>query len=526
MLKQEQEEYRREGIEWTNVDYFNNQIICDLVEQSHKGIISIMDEACLTVGKITDETLLEAMDKKLAHHPHYTSRQLKPMDKELAHKTNFRITHYAGDVIYNIHGFIEKNKDTLYQDFKRLLFHSKDVNLSAMWPEGSQDITKTTKRPLTAGTLFQKSMVDLVATMLRKEPFYVRCIKPNDNKVASIFDTVRVEHQVRYLGLLENVRVRRAGFVHRQRYDKFLLRYKMISEYTWPNFRAGTDKDGVRVLLNEQNFTNDVKFGQTKIFIRSPQTLFALERARNDMIPSIVVLLQKQVRGWIARQQYKKMKAAKAIMQYYHRYKQRAYVQDLAHLFRNARSMKDYGKHIAWPRPPVAALSAENGLKNLFHKWRASMLLRKFPRSEWAQLRLQVVAASALKQRRKFWGQNRRWLGNYLSIVAENSNYSHYNGSINNIKNTDQHFGRVLFSSFVLKFNRFNKTADRAIILTESAVYKLDGFKNKFKNLKRSIDVKEVSSIIESFSSIRQDHTNLSIYSFLTVDRNQCQSRS
>lgn len=464
-----------------------------MVEQPHKGIISIVDEACLTVGKVTDETLLEAMDKKLGNHPHYSSRQLKPMDKELAHKINFRITHYAGDVIYNINGFLDKNKDTLYQDFKRLLFHSKDRNLSDMWPEGAQDITKTTKRPLTAGTLFHKSMVDLVATLLKQEPFYVRCIKPNDNKVASIFDNVRVEHQVRYLGLLENVRVRRAGFVHRQRYDKFLLRYKMISEYTWPNFRAGSDKDGVRVLLNEKGFANDVKFGHTKIFIRSPETLFALERARNDMIPSIVVLLQKQVRGWICRQQYKKMKAAKAIMQYYHRYKQRSYVQELAARFRNARSMKDYGKHIVWPTPPIAARNAEPGIRSLFHKWRASMLLRKFPRSEWAQLRLQVVAASVLKQRRKFWGQNRRWIGNYLSNTAENSNYSHYNASINNIKNSDPNFTRVLFSAFVKKFNHFNKSADRAIILTEVAVYKLDGFKNKFKNMKRSIDIKEVS---------------------------------
>lgn len=82
----------REGIEWTNVEYFNNQIICDLVEQPHKGMIAIMDEACLAVGKVTDETLLEAMDKKLANHKHYTSRQLKPMDKELKHKEDFRVT--------------------------------------------------------------------------------------------------------------------------------------------------------------------------------------------------------------------------------------------------------------------------------------------------------------------------------------------------------------------------------------------------------------------------------------------------
>lgn len=238
------------------------------MEQPHKGIIAIMDEACLSVGNVTDETLLGAMDKNLSNHPHYTSRQLKPMDKELKHREDFRITHYAGDVIYNINGFIEKNKDTLYQDFKRLLHHSKDNNLSEMWPEGAQDIKKTTKRPLTAGTLFQKSMVELVNTLLKKEPFYVRCVKPNDIKSATVFDDERVEHQVRYLGLLENVRVRRAGFVNRQRYDKFLLRYKMISQYTWPNFRAGSDRDGVRVLIEEKGFSNDVKYGHTKIFIR------------------------------------------------------------------------------------------------------------------------------------------------------------------------------------------------------------------------------------------------------------------
>lgn len=92
VLKQEQQEYQREGIAWTNIDYFNNQIICDLVEAPHKGMIAIMDEACLTVGKVNDEMLLEAMDKKLAQHKHFSSRQLKPMDKELRHKVDFRVT--------------------------------------------------------------------------------------------------------------------------------------------------------------------------------------------------------------------------------------------------------------------------------------------------------------------------------------------------------------------------------------------------------------------------------------------------
>ena len=82
------------------------------------------------------------MDQKLVGHKHYTSRQLKPMDKELKHKVQFRIKHYAGDVVYNINGFLDKNKDTLFQDFKRLLFKSKNSIVCNMWPEGAQDITK------------------------------------------------------------------------------------------------------------------------------------------------------------------------------------------------------------------------------------------------------------------------------------------------------------------------------------------------------------------------------------------------
>ncbi|XP_034400542.1 unconventional myosin-Ig isoform X4 [Cyclopterus lumpus] len=98
ILRQEQGEYQREGITWQHIDYFNNQIIVDLVEQPHKGIISILDEACLSVGKVTDTVCLESMGTKLAQHPHYTSRKLSPTDKTMDFQKHFRIRHYAGDV--------------------------------------------------------------------------------------------------------------------------------------------------------------------------------------------------------------------------------------------------------------------------------------------------------------------------------------------------------------------------------------------------------------------------------------------
>jgi myosin-1 len=74
VLKQEQEEYEKESINWTHVEYFNNKVICDLVEEPFKGIISIVDEASYTVGKINDEILLDHLNKQLKDHKHFASR--------------------------------------------------------------------------------------------------------------------------------------------------------------------------------------------------------------------------------------------------------------------------------------------------------------------------------------------------------------------------------------------------------------------------------------------------------------------
>ncbi len=219
VLKQQQEEYEREGIQWQHIDYFNNEDICLLIDRPHQGIMALMDEACLNVGKTTDKMLLDEMDSKLAKSKYYSSKKIDAAkNKELEFGRDFVILHYAGDVRYNVNGFIEKNKDTLFQDFKRLIYNSKNEIYSSMWPEGAHSITKTTKRPQTAGTLFKNSMLSLMKTLASKEPFYIRCIKPNELKSPTAFNDERVEHQISYLGLLENVRVRRAGFAYRHDY--------------------------------------------------------------------------------------------------------------------------------------------------------------------------------------------------------------------------------------------------------------------------------------------------------------------
>lgn len=483
VLQQEQEEYKREGIQWEHIDYFDNLVICQLIDQPHKGIIAIIDEACLNVGKVTDATLLQEMDRKLKEHKgrdHYTSRSLDPSNKTLSHNEDFQVKHYAGEVIYAITGFIEKNRDTLFQDFKRLLFNSKNSTLKMMWPEGAEHITKTTKRPLTAGTLFKNSMLELMKTIHSKTPHYVRCIKPNDVKSSTLFDQKLVKHQVEYLGLLENVRVRRAGFAHRQEYCRFLRRYKMISQYTWPNFHGGDAEEGTKVLLQDKKLLGEVTFGKTKLFIRNPSTLFQLENNRSQLIPGIVIFLQKMCRGSLARKEYKRMVAARLIWGKYRKYKMRTYMSSLQSTFKNCRDMKDYGASLTFPDPPKSLRETAMKFESMFLRWRGYMVIRRVPVEDREMLRRKLMAwelvgAGSGSGSRVDWGINRRWYGDYLSQERMSPDYDNLVQELLAKEGNNN----LVFSSKVLKVNRFKKTADRLLLISEEKIVTVDESKMK-----------------------------------------------
>uniref|UniRef100_A0A674DAJ8 Myosin IG n=1 Tax=Salmo trutta TaxID=8032 RepID=A0A674DAJ8_SALTR len=484
ILRQEQDEYQREGITWRHIDYFNNQIIVDLVEQPHKGIISVLDEACLTVGKVTDTICLESMDAKLGQHPHYTSRKLTPSDKTMEFHRDFRIRHYAGDVTYSVEGFLDKNKDPLFQDFKRLMYNSSNPVLKEMWPDGQLSITEVTKRPLTAATLFKNSIVALVDKLGCKEPYYVRCIKPNEMKSPVLFDDARCQHQVAYLGLLENVRVRRAGFAYRQPYARFLQRYKMTCEYTWPNHLMETDREAVEAIVTQHGFQDDVAYGHTKLFVRTPRSLFTLEQERAALIPILVLFLQKVWRGALARMRCQRMRAIYAIMGCYKRFKVKAHFWEVERRFTNVRNMADYGKSVEWPTPPAALAQFDSITQQLHRRWRARQIVKNIPPSDMGEVRAKVAALGALSGERKDWGCGRPWERDYLSNVRDcpqtSSNFIRISKEL---RNKDQ-YNQVLFSGFCRKVNRFNKSTDRALFITEKHIYKLDP-KKQFKVLKR-----------------------------------------
>ncbi|XP_048640960.1 unconventional myosin-Ih isoform X2 [Marmota marmota marmota] len=307
-LKAEQAEYEMEGIEWEPIQYFNNKIICDLVEERHKGIISILDEECIRPGPATDLSFLEKLEEKVGEHAHFQTRKLAgPKGRKRIGWMEFQLLHYAGEVTYCTKGFLEKNNDLLYRHLKEVLCRSSNRILRECFLVAELE---NRRRPPTVGTQFKNSLGSLLEMLLCKEPSYIRCIKPNDTKEPSKFDDFLIRHQIKYLGLMEHLRVRRAGFAYRRRYEHFLQRYKSLCPDTWPHWH-GPPGEGVERLIKYIGYRpEEYKLGKTKIFIRFPRTLFATEDAFEFSKHQLVARIQATYKGRLGRREYVKKRQA------------------------------------------------------------------------------------------------------------------------------------------------------------------------------------------------------------------------
>uniref|UniRef100_A0A663MVG8 Myosin IH n=1 Tax=Athene cunicularia TaxID=194338 RepID=A0A663MVG8_ATHCN len=310
-LKAEQEEYELEGIEWEPIPYFNNKIICDLVEQKHKGIISILDEECLRPGEATDLSFLEKLEEKVGDHAHFVTRKLADQKtRKSIDWVDFRLLHYAGEVTYCAVGSFS------LPPFQ-VLCNSKNGIIRECFLLSELD---NRRRPETVATQFKNSLMSLIEILMSKEPSYVRCIKPNENKEPGKFDDYLIRHQVKYLGLMEHLRVRRAGFAYRRKYELFLQRYKSLCPATWPHWH-GPAAEGVERLIKHIGYKpEEYKLGRTKIFIRFPKTLFATEDAfefRKHLLAMSLLFfflpvsrLQAKYKGCLGKREYQKKREA------------------------------------------------------------------------------------------------------------------------------------------------------------------------------------------------------------------------
>ncbi|XP_076024594.1 unconventional myosin-Ic-like [Genypterus blacodes] len=312
-LRSEQEEYETEGIAWETVQYFDNKIICDLIEEKHKGIISILNEECLRPGETGDVSFLEKLEDTLGGHAHFVTHKLaNGKTRRVMSREEFRLLHYAGEVNYNVNGFLDKNNDLLNRNLKEVMCQSGNQILNHCF---RREEVIDQKRTEMAATQFKNSLMKLMEILMSKEPSYVRCIKPNDAKQPGRFDEVLVRHQVKYLGLMENLRVRRAGFAYRRRFEAFLQRYKPLCPETWPNWH-GRLVDGVSTLVNHLGYKpEEYKLGRSKIFIRFPKTLFNTEDLLEAKKPDIALSLQTSWRGYRERSKYQRIRRAVIVIQ-------------------------------------------------------------------------------------------------------------------------------------------------------------------------------------------------------------------
>ncbi|NXU76540.1 MYO1F protein, partial [Oreotrochilus melanogaster] len=299
-LKAEQEEYVQEGIKWTQIQYFNNKVVCDLIENklNPPGIMSVLDDVCATMhatGEGADQTLLQKLQAAVGTHEHFNSWS-----------SGFVIHHYAGKVSYDASGFCERNRDVLFTDLIELMQSSEFGFIRMLFPEKLDSDKKG--RPTTAGSKIKKQANDLVTTLMKCTPHYIRCIKPNETKKPRDWEESRVKHQVEYLGLKENIRVRRAGFAYRRLFHKFLQRYAILTPETWPSWR-GDERQGVQHLLCSVNMDPDqYQMGRSKVFVKNPESLFLLEEMRERKFDGFARVIQKAWRRHVAVRKYEQMR--------------------------------------------------------------------------------------------------------------------------------------------------------------------------------------------------------------------------
>ncbi|XP_010350689.1 unconventional myosin-Vc isoform X3 [Saimiri boliviensis] len=325
VFKLEQEEYMKEDIPWTLIDFYDNQPVIDLIE-AKMGILELLDEECL-LPHGTDENWLQKLYNNFVNK--------NPLfEKPRMSNTSFVIQHFADKVEYKCEGFLEKNRDTVYDMLVEILRASK-FHLCASFfqenqvppsPFGSMITVKSAKQVIkpnskhfrtTVGSKFRSSLYLLMETLNATTPHYVRCIKPNDEKLPFEFDSKRIVQQLRACGVLETIRISAQSYPSRWTYIEFYSRYSILMTKQELSF---SDKKEVckAVLHRFIQDSNQYQFGKTKIFFRAGQVAY-LEKLRLDKLRQSCVMIQKHIRGWLQRKKFLRERQAALIIQQYFR---------------------------------------------------------------------------------------------------------------------------------------------------------------------------------------------------------------
>ncbi|XP_055073838.2 unconventional myosin-Va [Misgurnus anguillicaudatus] len=319
----EQEEYLRDELPWNRIEFSDNQPCIALID-GKLGLLDLLDEEC-RMPKGSDENWARKLyDQHLNRSAHFQ----KPRMSNFA----FIILHFADMVQYECDGFLDKNRDTVFEEPINILRASQselvaelfqkesagDVPHNSSLPNGNLRSGKRAHREhkLTVGFQFRQSLQLLMETLNSTTPHYVRCIKPNDLKQPFLFDPKRAVQQLRACGVLETIRISAAGYPSRWTYEEFFNRYRVLlrGSLSLDDVRRSCQRSLADLIPDPEQYC----FGKTKVFFRAGQVA-VLEKLRGDKLHAAGVLIQSWVRGWLQHRQYQKLRRATIILQRYTR---------------------------------------------------------------------------------------------------------------------------------------------------------------------------------------------------------------
>ncbi|XP_018304686.1 myosin heavy chain, muscle isoform X27 [Mycetomoellerius zeteki] len=315
MFVLEQEEYKKEGIDWVFIDFGMDLLACIELIEKPMGILSILEEESM-FPKATDKTFEEKLNNNhLGKSPNYLKPKPPKPGQQAAH---FAIGHYAGNVPYNITGWLEKNKDplndTVVDQFKKSS-NKLLVEIFADHPGQSGDAGggggakggrgKKGGGFSTVSSSYKEQLNNLMTTLRATQPHFVRCIIPNELKQPGVIDSHLVMHQLTCNGVLEGIRICRKGFPNRMVYPDFKLRYKILCANAVQE--PCEPQKATQIILDSINLESDqYRMGHTKVFFRAG-VLGQMEELRDERLSKIVSWMQAYIRGYLSRKDYKKL---------------------------------------------------------------------------------------------------------------------------------------------------------------------------------------------------------------------------
>ncbi|XP_044530082.1 myosin-8 isoform X2 [Gracilinanus agilis] len=314
MFVLEQEEYKKEGIEWTFIDFGMDLAACIELIEKPLGIFSILEEECM-FPKATDTSF---KNKLYDQHLGKSSNFQKPKPTKGKAEAHFSLIHYAGTVDYNIAGWLDKNKDPLNETVVGLYQKSSMKTLAYLFSAyaaaeaGNEGGAKKSSKKKgssfqTVSALFRENLNKLMTNLRSTHPHFVRCIIPNETKTPGAMEHELVLHQLRCNGVLEGIRICRKGFPSRILYGDFKQRYKVLNASAIPEGQFIDSKKASEKLLGSIDVDHtQYKFGHTKVFFKAG-LLGLLEEMRDDKLAQIITRTQAVCRGFLMRVEYQKM---------------------------------------------------------------------------------------------------------------------------------------------------------------------------------------------------------------------------